>query len=48
MFVVAPRDEIAIAGLDRAHVEQFCALGFDHSKVVSNGSLHIIYDMMTF
>ncbi|CAE6493407.1 unnamed protein product [Rhizoctonia solani] len=29
-----PRDEIAIAGLERAHVEQFCALGFDRSKVI--------------
>ncbi|CAE6458737.1 unnamed protein product [Rhizoctonia solani] len=30
----APRDEIAIAGLDRAHVEQFCTLGFDRGKVI--------------
>ncbi|CAE6458435.1 unnamed protein product [Rhizoctonia solani] len=30
----APRDEVAIAGLERAHVEQFCALGFDRSKVI--------------
>ncbi|KAF8693850.1 Fungal ubiquitin-associated domain, partial [Rhizoctonia solani] len=29
-----PGDEIAIAGLERAHVEQFCALGFDRSKVI--------------
>ncbi|CAE6447589.1 ubiquitin-conjugating enzyme (huntingtin interacting protein 2) [Rhizoctonia solani] len=29
-----PRDEIAMAGLERAHVEQFCMLGFDRSKVV--------------
>ncbi|CAE6375781.1 unnamed protein product [Rhizoctonia solani] len=29
-----PQDEIAIAGLERAHVEQFCALGFDLSKVI--------------
>ncbi|KAG5649992.1 hypothetical protein H0H81_001137 [Sphagnurus paluster] len=28
------RDEIAIAGLERAHVEQFEALGFEKSKVV--------------
>lgn len=34
------RDEIAIAGLERAHVEQFCALGFDREKVVSAGYLH--------
>ncbi|ELU36879.1 ubiquitin-conjugating enzyme e2-24 kda [Rhizoctonia solani AG-1 IA] len=34
-----PRDEIAIAGLERAHVEQFCALGFDRSKVVSEEAL---------
>ncbi|CAE6493156.1 unnamed protein product [Rhizoctonia solani] len=30
----ATRDEIAIAGLERAHVEQFCTLGFDRSKVI--------------
>ena len=30
------RDEIAIAGLERAHVEQFEALGFERSKVVSS------------
>ncbi|KAJ1303066.1 hypothetical protein OPQ81_011267 [Rhizoctonia solani] len=29
-----PRDEIAIAGLERAHVEQFCGLGFDRNKVI--------------
>ena len=29
------RDEIAMAGLDRAHVAQFEALGFDRAKVVS-------------
>lgn len=29
-----PRDEIAIAGLDRRHVEQFVALGFEQGKVV--------------
>ncbi|KAF5374122.1 hypothetical protein D9615_008859 [Tricholomella constricta] len=28
------RDEIAIAGLERAHVEQFEALGFERSKVI--------------
>jgi ubiquitin-conjugating enzyme (huntingtin interacting protein 2) len=28
------QDEIAMAGLERAHVEQFEALGFDRSKVV--------------
>ena len=33
------RDEVAIAGLDRAHVEQFASLGFDRSKVVSTGRL---------
>ena len=30
----AARDEIAMAGLDRAHVDQFEALGFERSKVV--------------
>ncbi|CAE7067931.1 unnamed protein product [Rhizoctonia solani] len=29
-----PQDEIAIAGLERAHVEQFCTLGFDRGKVI--------------
>ncbi|KAF8601385.1 hypothetical protein BDV93DRAFT_538553 [Ceratobasidium sp. AG-I] len=29
-----PRDEIAMAGLERAHVEQFCALGFEKEKVI--------------
>lgn len=28
------RDEIAIAGLERAHVDQFESLGFERSKVV--------------
>jgi ubiquitin-conjugating enzyme (huntingtin interacting protein 2) len=28
------RDEIAIAGLERAHVEQFETLGFERTKVV--------------
>lgn len=28
------RDEVAIAGLDRAHVDQFEAIGFERSKVV--------------
>lgn len=28
------RDEIAMAGLERAHVEQFCDLGFPQAKVV--------------
>ncbi|KAG8702260.1 hypothetical protein FRC09_004842 [Ceratobasidium sp. 395] len=36
--VVAPasgaRDEIAIAGLERAHVDQFESLGFERSKVI--------------
>lgn len=30
----APRDEVAMAGLERAHVDQFEALGFERSKVV--------------
>lgn len=29
------RDEVAIAGLEKAHVDQFEALGFERSKVVS-------------
>ena len=29
------RDEIAMAGLEKAHVEQFESLGFERSKVVS-------------
>ena len=32
------RDEIAIAGLERAHVEQFESLGFERTKVVSAAS----------
>ena len=32
----AVRDEVAIAGLEKAHVDQFEALGFARSKVVSN------------
>ena len=31
----AVRDEVAIAGLEKAHVDQFEALGFERSKVVS-------------
>ena len=31
------KDEIAMAGLERAHVEQFEGLGFERSKVVSFG-----------
>jgi ubiquitin-conjugating enzyme (huntingtin interacting protein 2) len=30
----AGKDEIAVAGLERAHVEQFEGLGFERSKVV--------------
>lgn len=33
------RDEIAIAGLHRAHVEQFEALGFERTKVVRSNKL---------
>jgi len=29
-----PRDEVVMAGLDRAHVDQFEALGFERSKVI--------------
>lgn len=32
----AAKDEVAIAGLEKAHVDQFEALGFERSKVVSN------------
>lgn len=31
-----PKDEVAIAGLEKAHVDQFEALGFPRNKVVSN------------
>ena len=30
-----PKDEVAIAGLNQAHVQQFESLGFERSKVVS-------------
>lgn len=30
------RDEVAIAGLEKAHVDQFEGLGFPRNKVVSN------------
>ncbi|KAN0105594.1 Ubiquitin-conjugating enzyme/RWD-like protein [Russula decolorans] len=30
----AMRDEVAIAGLDRAHVDQFEAIGFERNKVI--------------
>ncbi|KAG8908397.1 hypothetical protein FRB99_006602 [Tulasnella sp. 403] len=30
----APRDEVAIAGLEKAHVDQFEALGFERGKVI--------------
>ena len=30
-----PKDEVAIAGLEKAHVDQFEGLGFERSKVVS-------------
>ncbi|KAF7296999.1 Ubiquitin-conjugating enzyme E2-24 kDa [Mycena indigotica] len=30
----APRDEVAIAGLEKAHVDQFEALGFPRAKVI--------------
>jgi ubiquitin-conjugating enzyme (huntingtin interacting protein 2) len=32
------RDEVAIAGLEKAHVDQFEGLGFDRTKVVSTPS----------
>jgi len=30
----APRDEVAMAGLEKVHVDQFEGLGFDRSKVI--------------
>ncbi len=33
------QDEVAMAGLDKAHVEQFESLGFERSKVVCSPSL---------
>ena len=38
----AEQDEIAIAGLERAHVEQFEALGFERSKIVCSCFLHAV------
>ena len=32
----AVKDEVAIAGLEKAHVDQFESLGFERGKVVSN------------
>jgi ubiquitin-conjugating enzyme (huntingtin interacting protein 2) len=31
---VSPQDEVAIAGLEKAHVDQFEALGFERGKVI--------------
>ena len=36
---VAGKDEVALAGLDKAHVDQFEALGFERGKVVSSSIL---------
>lgn len=36
------RDEVAIAGLDRAHVDQFEAIGFERTKVVRPPRIVII------
>lgn len=36
------RDEIAIAGLEKAHVDQFEGLGFERSKVVRLGNFAIL------
>jgi ubiquitin-conjugating enzyme (huntingtin interacting protein 2) len=33
------RDEVAIAGLEKAHVDQFESLGFERGKVVSGAAL---------
>jgi ubiquitin-conjugating enzyme (huntingtin interacting protein 2) len=37
-----PNAEVAIAGLEKAHVDQFEALGFERSKVVSLIALPIL------
>lgn len=37
------RDEVAIAGLDRAHVDQFEAIGFERTKVVRPPRIVIIF-----
>ena len=45
------RDEIAMAGLEKAHVDQFEAIGFDRSKVVRAlffGALSIMYTNQIF
>ena len=36
-----PKDEVAIAGLNQAHVQQFESLGFERSKVVRVG-VHLV------
>lgn len=38
-----PRDEVALAGLNKAHVDQFEALGFERTKVVS----YLLYLLQT-
>lgn len=45
---VTPRDEVAIAGLERAHVDQFEALGFERSKVVCDFTIFIIQSLIVF
>jgi ubiquitin-conjugating enzyme (huntingtin interacting protein 2) len=39
------RDEVAIAGLEKAHVDQFESLGFERSKVVRLGHPVFSFDM---
>ena len=42
---VVEKDEVAIAGLERAHVDQFESLGFERSKVVCLGHPVLTFDM---
>jgi|SRR5712675_13373 len=44
------RDEVAIAGLERAHVDQFEAIGFERNKVVRSTPIlwgfHLLHDAL--
>jgi ubiquitin-conjugating enzyme (huntingtin interacting protein 2) len=40
------QDEVAIAGLEKAHVDQFAALGFPRSKVVRSLFILIAHPLM--
>jgi ubiquitin-conjugating enzyme (huntingtin interacting protein 2) len=42
------RDEVAIAGLEKAHVDQFEALGFERNKVVSGAAFGMYQRKKTF